>query len=451
MTNNDNIVSIATGLQTSAISIIKISGYNIDYEINKIFKGKDLTKVNSHTINYGHIQKDGKTLDEVLISVMRAPNTHTGEDIIEINSHGGILITQTILKLILTLDIRLATPGEFSKRAYLNGKKTLLENENIISLIEAKNERALALAINSFSNTTENLIKKLREDLLTIVANIEVNIDYPEYEDINTVTKEDISHQISNFIDQIKNIISDSRKGEIISNGINTAIIGKPNVGKSTLLNTLSRSDKAIVTDIAGTTRDIVESTININDITLNLIDTAGIRHTDDIVEKIGIEKSMQAIEKAKLILYMIDGSQPLDEKDFNLYENIKSTNHIVLINKSDILNNDNDYSSFENCIHISLLQKEVTQLSDMILDIFNINDFNEQQALILNNIKHITQLENVKTSLEGIQQNLKTDLPIDIIEIDLKEALFNLGEILGLEVKGNLLDELFSRFCLGK
>lgn len=452
MNKHDNIASIATAVQTSAISIIKISGHNITKEINKIFTGKDLTQVASHTINYGHIHDNELIIDEVLISVMLAPHSHTGEDIIEINTHGGILITQKILDLVLKQNIRLANPGEFSKRAYLNGKKTLLESENIISLIEAKNEKALSLAIHSFSNITENLIKALREDLLTIVANIEVNIDYPEYDDITVVTKQNITDKIAGYLSQIDEIITDSQKGEIISNGIKTAIIGKPNVGKSTLLNKLSRTDKAIVTNIAGTTRDVIESNVNIGNIMLNLLDTAGIRNTDDEVEKIGIQKSLETINKADLILYVVDASSTQTDEDLKLYDNIKNKNHITIINKSDLLISKNIFTQYDNYILTSLINDEnIDNLEEIILKTFDLQAFDETKAKVLNNFQHINTLHTVKEHLESANNSLKSDIPIDLVEIDLKEALFNLGEILGLEVQNNLLDELFSRFCLGK
>lgn len=447
----NNIAAIATGLSSAGISIIRISGETAIAEVNKIFKGPDLQSVQANTLTYGHIVSGEQIIDEVLIGIMHNPRSFTGEDVVEINCHGGMLITERILKLVLTLDVEMAEPGEFSKRAFLNGKKTLSEVNQAMELIEAKNETALNLAINTFSNPTNILVEGLRSRLMDIISVIEVSIDYPEYDDIEEMTNEKLLPQIDQFQVEIGTIIEDSKRGALFKNGIDVAIIGSPNVGKSSLLNYMSRENKAIVTDIAGTTRDVVESEINMKGLTLNLLDTAGIRATDDVVEKIGVEKSREQIELATLVLFVVDSSRALTDSETELYELVKSKNHIVILNKTD-LQQEVDTRLFTNAINLSALnQSGIEDLEHKILEVLDLTNFDSQNAKYINRIQDVQKLEKTKQLLDEVRAQIEFGMPVDTVEIDLKDALFNLGEVLGIEVKNDLLNELFSRFCLGK
>lgn len=451
MSKVNNIAAIATGLSPAGISIIRISGDTSIEEINKIFKGPNLTAVNANTLTYGHIINGDKIIDEVLIGVMHNPRSFTGENVIEINCHGGMLITEKILKLVLKLDVEMAEPGEFSKRAFLNGKKSLSEVNQAMELIEAKNETALNLAINTFSNPTNKLVEGLRSKLMDIISLIEVSIDYPEYDDIEEMTNEKLMPLIINFQTEISEIIEDSKRGALFKNGIDVAIIGSPNVGKSSLLNYMSRENKAIVTDIAGTTRDVVESEINMKGLTLNLLDTAGIRKTDDIVEQIGVERSREQIENAKLVLFVVDSSRELNDEEQELYKLVQTKSHIVILNKTD-LELKVDTSLFDNFVSLSALnQHGIDNLENKILEVLDLENFDSQSAKYVNRIQDVAKLEKTQELLSDVKDQIDFGMPIDTVEIDLKDALFTLGEILGIEVKNDLLNELFSRFCLGK
>ena len=333
----DTIVAIATPLGVGAISIIRVSGKESISIVNSIFKGKDLTKVETHTINYGYIIENNNIIDEVLVSIMKAPKSYTMEDVVEINSHGGIAPTNKVLELLIEKGCRPAEPGEFTKRSFLNGRIDLEEADGIMNLINAKTEKARILSINQVSGKVSEMISNLREDIVKILSNIEVNIDYPEYEDIEVITLDTIKTKMQEIKLKINKILEDSKNGKIINEGIKTSIIGKPNVGKSSILNELLEEDKAIVTDIAGTTRDIVEGKINIDGVLLNIIDTAGIRKTDDIVEKIGVNKSLELIDNSDLILYVLNNNEEISLEDIELLEKIKDKNHIVIINKIDL------------------------------------------------------------------------------------------------------------------
>ena len=334
---NDTIAAISTALGVGAISIIRVSGDDSINIVNKIFKGKDLTKVKSHTINYGYIIDNREIIDEVLVSVMKSPKTFTKEDIVEINCHGGVATTNRVLELLLTNGARLAEPGEFTKRAFLNGRIDLINAEGVMDLINAKTEKNRQISINKLNGKASNLVKELREKLIKIISNIEVNIDYPEYEDIEVLTNEKILPEIITFKNDLEKIIKDSEDGKIINEGINVGIIGKPNVGKSSLLNALLEEEKAIVTDIEGTTRDIVEGKINLGGLILNIIDTAGIRETDNLVEKIGVEKSMEIIDKVDLIIFVLNNNEAITEEEIKILNKIKDKNSIVVINKIDL------------------------------------------------------------------------------------------------------------------
>lgn len=447
---NETIAAITTPLGLGGVAIIRISGSEAIEEINKIFKGKDLTKVASHTLNYGHIVYSNQLIDEVLIGVMKNPHSYTGEDIVEINCHGGIYLTNKILEIVLENPfIRLAEPGEFTKRAFLNGKKSLLAAKASNDLINAKTEVARTIAMSNLSEQTSDLIAKLREQLLTIIAQIEVNIDYPEYQDIEEYSGQIIGDQINQFLIDIDQIIIDSMKGELYTNGIKTAIIGAPNVGKSTLLNQLSRFEKAIVTEIAGTTRDVIESEVNLGNIVLHLYDTAGIRETEDVVESIGVQKSIELIDSVALILFIIDSTRPLTEDEEMLLKRISNKNHLILANKADheeanYLVNDALVISAKTGLNIGEIEKQ-------IIDKFDLANFNALNARVLSSTQDLAKLRRVRSNIASANEQIQAHMPIDIIEIDLKEALFSLGEILGIQAQENLLDELFSRFCLGK
>ena len=449
---SDTIAAISTALGVGAISIIRISGPESIEIVNKIFKGKDLTKVNSHTINYGHIVDKDEIIDEVLVSIMKSPRTFTTEDIVEINSHGGISTTNKVLELLLINGARLAEPGEFTKRAFLNGRIDLVEADGIMNIISSKTEKSRKLSINQLSGKVSNNIKDLRKKLVSIISNIEVNIDYPEYEDIEVMTNDKIYPSLLAFKNELKQIITKSEEGKLVNEGINLGIIGRPNVGKSSLLNNLLEEEKAIVTDIEGTTRDIVEGTINLNGIILNIIDTAGIRETDNIVEKIGVEKSKNIINECDLVILILNYNEELTKEDLELLEKIKNKKHIILVNKTDLdkkidldkLNNNYLKISVKDNIGIEELKQE-------IINLFNLGELEKDDLTYLTDARSIALL---KKSLEYINESINSinnGEPIDIIEFYIKDAWETLGEIIGETYKEELLDELFSRFCLGK
>ena len=449
---NDTIAAISTALGIGAISIIRISGPDSINIVNKIFKGSDLTSVPSHTIHYGHIIDNNEIIDEVLVTVMKSSKTFTTEDIVEINSHGGISTTNKVLELVLTNGARLAEPGEFTKRAFLNGRIDLIEADGIMNLISAKTDKARKLSINQLNGEVTNNIKLLREKLVSIISNIEVNIDYPEYEDIEVVTTEKIKPSIIEVKNDIKELIKKSSDGKIINEGINVGIIGRPNVGKSSLLNTLLEEEKAIVTDIEGTTRDIIEGTINLNGILLNLIDTAGIRETDNVVEKIGVEKSKEIIEKSDLIILLLNNNESLTKEDLNLLEMTKNKPHIILINKIDLESRIDTTKLSDEYIKISIKDnKGIEELKQKITELFHLEELETEDLTYLSDARSIALL---KTSLSYIEESLtsiENEEPIDIVEINLKESWSSLGEIIGETYKEELIDELFQRFCLGK
>lgn len=449
---DDTIAAISTALGVGAISIIRVSGSDSINVVNKIFKGKDLTKVSSHTIHYGYIVDKEDTIDEVLVSVMKSPKTFTKEDIVEINCHGGIATTNKVLELILTNGARLADPGEFTKRAFLNGRIDLTQADGIMDLINSKTEKNRQLSINELNGKVSNLIKNLRNELVGIISNIEVNIDYPEYEDIEVLTNEKILPEVVTFKTSLEKIIKDSEDGKIINEGINVGIIGKPNVGKSSLLNALLEENKAIVTDIEGTTRDIVEGRITLGGIVLNIIDTAGIRETDNIVEKIGVEKSMEIIDKADLIIFVLNNNDVITEEELKILEKIKDKNSIIVINKIDLEKKINLSNYNKKIIEISAKENiGIEQLKDEIKRIYNIDNIDTKDMTYLSNARSISLLKQSLTKIEESINNINNDSPIDIVEIDLKNAWDLLGQIIGETYTEELLDELFSRFCLGK
>ena len=445
----DTIAAISTALGVGAISIIRISGKDSLNIVSKIFD-KDLTKVKTHTIHYGHIIENNKIIDEVLVSIMLSPKTFTKENIVEINCHGGISTTNKILELVLTNGARLAEPGEFTKRAFLNGRIDLTQAEGIMNLIESKTEISREMSINQLTGNTSNLIRKLRKDLINIISNIEVNIDYPEYEDIEVLTNNKILPDILNIKKELESTIKDAENGKIINEGIKIGIIGKPNVGKSSLLNTLLEENKAIVTDIEGTTRDIVEGSFILNGILCNIIDTAGIRETSDVVEKLGVNKSLETIESADLILLMLNNNEKLTKEDEDLINIVKNKKFIIVINKIDLENKLEINNS--NIIKISIKDNiGIDILKQRIIEMFNLEEITTKDITYLSNARSISLLKKTLKSLNEVIKNINNNTPIDIIEMDLKTCWHTLGEIIGESYTDELIDEIFSRFCLGK
>lgn len=447
----DTIAAISTTLGVGAIAIIRVSGTESIKIVNSIFKGKNLLDVDSHTINYGHILDGNEIIDEVLVSVMKAPKTFTREDIVEINTHGGIAITNKILELLLNHGCRLASPGEFTKRAFLNGRIDLIEAEGVMDLINAKTEKSRKLAINQLNGEVSKLIKNLRQKILELLANIEVNIDYPEYEDIEEITNEILMPNLLSLKLELSNILKQSLDSKIIKDGIKTVIIGSPNVGKSSILNRLLNEDKAIVTSIAGTTRDIVEGNITIDGIPLNIIDTAGIRKTDDIVESIGVNKSLSLINSSDLILFVLNNNKIISKEEIELLEKIKNKNYIIIINKID-LPNKLDMSIIKNYVEISI-KKEIgiDLLKNKIKEMFNLEKFENNDLTYLSSARSISLLKQSLESIDCSINSIKSKMPIDITEIDLKQAWETLGSIIGETYSDELINQLFSQFCLGK
>jgi len=448
---NDTIAAISTTMGVGAISIIRVSGNDSINVVNKIFKGKDLTKVDSHTITYGHIIDNENIIDEVLVSIMRAPKTFTREDVVEINTHGGIAITNKVLELLLLNGCRLAEPGEFTKRAFLNGRIDLIEAEGVMDLINSKTEKSRKLAINQVNGEVSKLIKDLRQKVIEILANIEVNIDYPEYEDIEEMTNSMILTNIDSIEKEIKNILRHSEDSKLIKEGIKTIIIGSPNVGKSSILNRLLNEEKAIVTDIAGTTRDIVEGNVQIDGIILNMIDTAGIRETDDVVESIGVKKSLDLINEADLILYVLNNNEVLTTEEKEILQKIKDKNHIVIVNKID-LENKLDLNELSNYIQMSVKDNlGIDELRNKIKEMFNLEQIEQNDYTYLSSARSISLLKKSLESLDAVKTGIENNMPVDMVEIDLKQMWSTLGEIIGETYTDELIDQLFSQFCLGK
>ena len=446
---NDTIVAISTALGEGAISIIRVSGEDAISIVNNIFKGKDLSKVASHTINYGHIIYKDEIIDEVLVSVMKAPKTYTKEDIIEINTHGSIAVVNKIMEILLLKGCRLAEPGEFTKRAFLNGRIDLTEAEGVMDLINSETELTRKMAVNEISGKVSKLITDLRDNIVALISNIEVNIDYPEYEDIEVVTINKIKTEVKYMKEKLLEILKLSEDGKVLKDGIKTVILGKPNVGKSSLLNALLEEDKAIVTDVKGTTRDIVEGNIIVGGVKLNLIDTAGIRESNDVVEKIGIEKSLNLIDEAELVLLVLDGSEEFTEEDKFLLDKTKDKKRIVIMNKDDLESN-NTYN--KDVIKISAKAGiGIEKIKERIKELFNVGAFLSKNLTFFTNVRQITLLKSAIESLEEVEKGINEQMEIDMIEIDLKLVWEKLGDIIGANYTEELIDNLFSRFCLGK
>ena len=446
----DTIVAISTSVGEGAISIIRLSGHDALNIASKVFT-KDLTKVDSHTIHYGFITSNNEKIDEVLVSVMKAPKTFTREDIVEINCHGGIATTNKVLEVLLENGARLAEPGEFTKRAFLNGRIDLLEAEATMDLISSKAESARKISINTLTGETSNLIKNLRSELVKIISNIEVNIDYPEYEDIEVLTNESILPDIKKFKEKLEEIIKKSEDSKVIKEGIRVGIIGRPNVGKSSLLNSLLEEEKAIVTDVPGTTRDIVEGSLIVSGIPLNIIDTAGIRKTEDTVEKIGVEKSLKIIDTSDLLIYILNNNEEITEEEKEILEKTKNKKRIIVVNKIDLKTKLNK-KLLDSYIEISVKENiGIDKIKDEIKRLFNIGEISTNDMTYLSNARSIALLKKSLNNINDAINEINNNNPIDIVELSLKESWNNLGEVIGETYTEELLDELFSRFCLGK
>jgi tRNA modification GTPase TrmE len=449
---NDTIAAISTALGIGAISIIRVSGKEAIAIVSKIWDGKDLSKQPSHTINYGKIVDNEEIIDEVLLSIMLAPKTFTTEDVIEINSHGGIATTNRILELLLVNGCRLAEPGEFTKRAFLNGRIDLIEAEGIMDLISAKTDKSRALALNQMSGNVSTMINELRKKIVEVVANIEVNIDYPEYKDIEVMTIEQVSNSVEYIEREIKKILSRAETGTLIKDGIKTVIVGKPNVGKSSILNKLLEEEKAIVTDIAGTTRDIVEGDISIGGIILHMIDTAGIRETNDLVESIGVKKSLDLIESAELVLFVLNNNEEIIDEEIEILNKIGDKPAIIIVNKNDLPTNLNELKTDKPIIYMSTINNNgVDELRNKIKELFNLEQLERDDYTYLSSARSISLLKLANTSLNEVKKGIEQKTPIDMIEIDLKNVWSLLGEITGETYSEELIDQLFSQFCLGK
>lgn len=450
---NDTIASISTTLGVGAISIVRVSGKDAIKIVNSIFKGKNLEKVESHTINYGHIVDNDEIIDEVLVSVMKSPKTFTMEDIVEVNCHGGIATTNKVLELLLLKGARIAERGEFTKRAFLNGRIDLVEAESVMDIISAKTDKARKLSMNQLEGRVSTIIRKFRQELLELLASIEVNIDYPEYEDIEVMTVDSIKKEMKNIRKKLEKIVKESENGKIIKDGIKTVIVGRPNVGKSSILNRLLDYDKAIVTDIAGTTRDIVEGEINLDGILLKLVDTAGIRETKDVVEKIGVDRSFKELEEADLIIMVLDNSEELTDYDLELLDRIKDKKAIVVINKNDLKRKlDINKIKNANIIEINTVDLDkIDILKDKIKEMFNLDEIDQGDYNYLSNVRQITLAKESLAILDEVEEEVKREDPVDLIEIDIKRIWTKLGEIIGENYSDELIDQLFSQFCLGK
>jgi len=444
----DTIAAISTSLGVGAISIVRITGDKAIEIVNRL-TDRDISKFKSNTINYCHIINDNQIIDEVLISIFLKPKTYTKEDLIEINTHGGISVTNKILELLLENGARLAEPGEFTKRAFLNGRIDLLEAESVMDLINAKTETARKMAINGVDGRLSNKINKLRDLGLDLISNIEVNIDYPEYEDIEVMTIEKVRDFSIKLNENIDELLKDSNTGKLIKEGINTVILGRPNVGKSSILNRLLDEDKAIVTDIPGTTRDIVEGSIRLNGILINFLDTAGIRNTNDTVEKIGVDKSLSLIDEADLILLVLNNNEKLTKEDYDLLEKTKNKKRIIVINKIDLDKKIDE--EFKDSVLISASNNDIEPLLNKINEIFKIDEIVNSDMTYLSNIRTINLLKNAKKASNDLIKSLDNNIPIDMLEIDIKNILDYLGEITGQKYDDELIDRLFKNFCLGK
>ncbi|HHC9784086.1 TPA: tRNA uridine-5-carboxymethylaminomethyl(34) synthesis GTPase MnmE [Staphylococcus aureus] len=456
----DTITSISTPMGEGAIGIVRLSGPQAVEIADKLYKGKHLLNdVPSHTINYGHIidPESKEVVEEVMVSVLRAPKTFTREDIIEINCHGGILTINRVLELTMTYGARMAEPGEFTKRAFLNGRIDLSQAEAVMDFIRSKTDRASKVAMNQIEGRLSDLIKKQRQSILEILAQVEVNIDYPEYDDVEDATTEFLLEQSKEIKQEINRLLDTGAQGKIMREGLSTVIVGKPNVGKSSMLNNLIQDNKAIVTEVSGTTRDVLEEYVNVRGVPLRLVDTAGIRETEDIVEKIGVERSRKALSQADLILFVLNNNEALTQEDYTLYEVVKNEDVIVIVNKMDLeqnidINEVKDMIGDTPLIQTSMLKQEgIDELEIQIRDLFFGGEVQNQDMTYVSNSRHISLLKQARQTIQDAIDAAESGVPMDMVQIDLTRTWEILGEIIGETASDELIDQLFSQFCLGK
>jgi len=457
LTQVDTIAAISTPIGEGGISIVRLSGEDAVAIANKLFKGADLTKVPTHTIHYGHIvdPKTQEVVDETMVSVLRAPKTFTREDMVEINCHGGMIVTNDILQLLLANGARMADPGEFTKRAFMNGRIDLTQAESVMDIVRAKTDKSRQVAMTQLAGGLLEKIKTMRQELLDTMAHEEVNIDYPEY-DMDDLTSQEMKKKAQEVSKQIEQLLQTAQEGKIIRNGLATAIVGRPNVGKSSLLNYLTQDDKAIVTDIAGTTRDTLEEYVSVKGVPLKLIDTAGIHHTEDKVEKIGVERSKKAIKEADLVLLLLDASQDLTAEDKRLLDLTANKKRIIILNKQDLgtkISQEMIKNLTDNPIIVTsiLKQKNMDALENAIEKLFFSGIENSQNQILVTNQRQAGLLAKAKQSLEDVISGINDAMPLDLVQIDLKNAWDTLGEITGESAPDELITQLFSQFCLGK
>ncbi|RUL49464.1 tRNA uridine-5-carboxymethylaminomethyl(34) synthesis GTPase MnmE [Lysinibacillus antri] len=458
----DTIAAISTPMGEGAIAIVRLSGDEAVKIADQIFKspnGKRLSDEKSHTIHYGHLvdPKTEEVVEEVMLALMRAPKTFTREDVVEINCHGGIVSVNRVLQLVLKNGARLAEPGEFTKRAFLNGRIDLSQAEAVMDLIRAKTDRAMNVALGQMEGKLSRLIEQLRGALIETLAHVEVNIDYPEYDDVEEMTIPVLLEKCSWVRDEVAKLLQTSSQGKILREGLSTVILGRPNVGKSSLLNSLVHENKAIVTDIAGTTRDIIEEYVNVRGVPLRLVDTAGIRETEDIVERIGVERSRQVLKEADLILLVLNSAENLSEEDERLFETIQNMDFIVVVNKTDLprkidLDKVSHLANGRAVVTTSLLQEEgVIELEEAIAKTFFEGQIEASDLTYVSNARHIALLHQAKETIEDAINAANSGVPVDMIQIDVTKTWELLGEIVGDTVQESLINQLFSQFCLGK
>lgn len=455
----DTIAAISTPVGEGAISIVRLSGTDAIPIVSKLFKGKNLEEVSSHTIHYGNIIDPSieVIVDEVMVSVMNAPKTFTCEDVVEINCHGGIVAVNRILQLILSAGARIAEPGEFTKRAFLNGRIDLSQAEAVMDVIRAKTDQAMNVALGQLDGKLSRLITSLRQDLIETIAHVEVNIDYPEYDDVEEMSNDLFREKTAHVHAEIEKLLDIAQQGKILREGLNTAIIGRPNVGKSSLLNSLIQEEKAIVTDIPGTTRDTIEEYIKVKGIPLKLIDTAGIRETTDLVEKIGVDRSRKMLQEADLVLFMLNYNETLSDEDKVIFDTLKGLQFIVIINKTDLekkidLSEVQHLAAINPVITTSILHDEgITDLEAALADMFFSGQIVSDDLTYVSNARHIQLLQQAKLALEEAMEALELNMPLDITQIDVRRTWDFLGEIIGDTASDSLIDQLFSQFCLGK
>ncbi|MBN6889956.1 tRNA modification GTPase [Cytobacillus horneckiae] len=458
----DTIAAISTPMGEGAIAIVRLSGSQAFEIADVLFKSvgnKRLMDVPSHTIHYGHMidPKTEQVAEEVMVSVMRGPKTFTKEDVIEINCHGGLVSVNRVLQLVLANGARLAEPGEFTKRAFLNGRIDLSQAEAVMDLIRAKTDRAMNVALGQMEGRLSKLIQRLRQEILEVLAHVEVNIDYPEYDDVEEMTHKILLEKATFVKKEIEQLLRTSQQGKILREGLSTVIVGRPNVGKSSLLNSLVHENKAIVTDIPGTTRDVIEEYVNVRGVPLKLVDTAGIRETEDIVERIGVERSRQVLKDADLILLVVNYGDELTEEDINLFKAVEGMDVIVIVNKTDLdqaIDMEKVRALAENhkLVTTSLLEDQgIDELEEAIASLFFAGSIEAGDMTYVSNTRHIALLNQALTTIEDSIHGVEMGTPIDIVQIDLTRTWELLGEIIGESVQDSLINQLFSQFCLGK